>query len=455
MISMTTYSLIIKKILKIGDNMFAPNYEKKDSIAYIHKLFFQLLLLDTNKKISISEKYNFFYYTINNFLMPIEYLEEFINYFCKIQRTYKLLNSFIAIYKYKKAKIVVNVDMCLNEININDKNVICILHYNSKYLFHINDLINIINTALTNSRNFFSEPVSIKNPYNNLPFEKSTLYNIYFYIKYHTHFQPKFFNNFFDCDFNLNIFAQQNEYLLREYIINNYVYKSTAVVLKKEIDSMLIMFNRKYVYEKHKYNIKIDKSFPVNKLIKIMQPYLLLYCISHYSLLEYRRKEAAQCLNKKLISFYKFNPLFGRKKYKIEFIQCENFKKKITGKRIIYDDRHILFNNIEQQNKYFLNDHLKCTESALTIFPIEFNNNNFSGRYYESDYDTDTIYDEDREEDGDDVEVDVEVDDEDEEEDEGEEVEQNNIQENDTIYDQDEPYDQDEADEADEIDSIS
>ena len=153
-----------------------------------------------------------------------------------------------------------------------------------------------------------------------------------------------------------------------------------------------------------------------------MQPYLLLYCISHYSLLEYRRNEAEQVLNKKLINFYKFNPLFGRKKYKIEVVQCENFKKKITGKTIVYDDRHILFNNVEQQNIYFLTDHLKCTGNPLSIIPIDFNNNNNNNiiRVYGSDSDTsegdrdnddDNIYEEDDEvieQDGDYIEENIE-----------------------------------------------
>ena len=41
-------------------------------------------------------------------------------------------------------------------------------------------IINIIETAIGNSPNFFSEPLSPLNPYNNQEFTISTLYNIYF-----------------------------------------------------------------------------------------------------------------------------------------------------------------------------------------------------------------------------------------------------------------------------------
>ena len=50
-------------------------------------------------------------------------------------------------------------------------------------LINPNDLIKIINTSLTNTSSFFIEPLPIKNPYNNIPFNKSVLYNIYFFIK--------------------------------------------------------------------------------------------------------------------------------------------------------------------------------------------------------------------------------------------------------------------------------
>ena len=86
-----------------------------------------------------------------------------------------------------KAKIVVDFDLCLNPIEHNNKNSICLFQENKKYYFRINDLINIINNALCNSPNFFSDTLITKNPYNNIAFNKSTLYNIYFNITTKTH----------------------------------------------------------------------------------------------------------------------------------------------------------------------------------------------------------------------------------------------------------------------------
>ena len=353
---MTTYSLIVKNIIKIENNFFNFNY-KDDGINGIFKILFDSNLC---KEITIKEKYKFFIDTLNDFYIKgTKKEEEFINYFCKIQKTYNLLNRLVYNYKYKKAKIVVNTDMGLNELTPNAKNVICILNNGSKYLFHINDIIKIINTSLTNSHMFFSEPLSIKNPYNNLPFDKSTLYNIYFFIRFNTNYYPELLFKFFDIDFNLTIFKNKNEYLLRENAINNFVYKSTSKILVDEINDMISDYN--FLYKRNK--ILIDDDFPKDKLIKIFQPYLLLYATAQYAFLKHKKTEAIFFFKLSLKSFQTFNPQFGRKKYRLIIGYKKNFEKFIKEKIIEFDDRHIKFNDVEYQNKIFLKDHLKYEES--------------------------------------------------------------------------------------------
>ena len=372
---MTTYSSIIKNIIKTENNVFNYNY-KDDGVNGIIKIFFNSYL---NQEINIKTKYKFFMDTINIFCIKgTQKEEEFINFFCKIQKTYNLLNKFLYRYKYKKAKIVVNTDMCLNEIILNSKNVICIYQNDSKYLFHINDLIKIINTSLTNSYMFFSEPVSVKNPYNNLPFDKSTLYNIYFYVIFNTNYHPELLFKFFDVDFNLTIFKNKNEYLLREKIIYNFVYKSTSQILVDEIKSMIFDFN----YREKINKIIIDVDFPKEILIKVFQPYLLLYVISQYGFLQYKKTEASIILKKTLKRFQKFNPQFGRKKYKLLMGHRKNFTKYVKKKLIEFDDRHIKFNDVDYQNEMFLTDHLKYEEinyeitRLRTFFAFNFIRNN-------------------------------------------------------------------------------
>jgi hypothetical protein len=148
---------------------------------------------------------------------------------------------------------------------------------------------------------------------------------------------------------------------LREYSINNFVYKSNSESLKNEIENMIEIFNLRYC--KKNEEITIDKDFPKDKLIKIFQPYLLLFVLSEYAYLSFKKKEALYFFKIGLQKFQSFNPQFGRKKFKIIMGHKKNFKKYIKGKLIEFDDRHIKFNDIKKQNREFLTDHLKYEET--------------------------------------------------------------------------------------------
>ena len=356
---METYKLVIKKIINTDINFFAPDYIEDKTIKYYIKMSFCLFVKDVN----IENKYKKLSQALEGFLLTDKQKqEEFIDYFYKIQKTYNVLNRLVYNYKFKKTKIVVNTDMGLNELSETDKNVITIIDNNSKYLFHVNDLIKIINTSLTNSYLFFSEPKSTKNPYNNLPFNKSTLYNIYFHIRNKTDYYPELLFKFFDCNFNLTKFKFLNENLLREYSIENYVYKSPSNIIEGDINRMIKNFNLLCEKARVKNKILIDEDFPINKLVTIMKPYLFLYCKALYSFHPQIKKEYSDLFKVSMIRFNKFNPQFGRKKYKILYKTTKYFKKRICGKEIVFDDNYVNFYDNEKDNETFLSDHLKYHE---------------------------------------------------------------------------------------------
>jgi hypothetical protein len=352
---MSTLGLIIKNIVKTETDFFSPEY-KNDGANGTIRIYFHILL---SSDLSIKQQYKFFKETPGSFLMSGNE-NVFIDYFCRVKKTYNVLNRFAYNYKYKRAKIVADRDLCLNELKITDPNVICIYQDNARYLFHVNDMIQIIDTSLTNAFMFFSEPMPIKNPYNNLPFNKSTLYNIYFFIKFNTRLYPELLIKFYNCSFNLTEFKHANEYLLREYSIRNFVYKSSQDDLVDEINDMIEQYNTYCKSRKLKNKITIDDEFPKDKMIKIFQPYLILYITSKYAFLEHDRSYNLFALRTGLLRFNKFNPIFGRKVHRIQYGQTKDFKRKICGKIVAFNDAHIGFNRIEKQNREFLSDHLTC-----------------------------------------------------------------------------------------------
>jgi len=347
---MSIINYITKKIINLDNNIFSLNYDNSDQIDSIFKILFYSLANNSYKS-----KFIMFIETLNSFLQFSR--EKFIQYFCKIQKTYRALCRFAFLYKYKKSLISITTDMGLNNIDADNKNAICIYHSNTRYLFIINDLIRIINTSLTNSPMFFIEPLPSKNPYNNLPFTKSNLYNIYFFIRFNTSIYDDLFFKFFNCNFDLSLFYDKYEYLLREYSIHNFIKNLSITDFVKEIKIMLSEYN--YVNKKNK--IEIDKDFSKNKLIQIMKPYFTLYLQSNYSLITIIKLKSRINLNNKLKKFQKFNPLFGRKIIKLNYKIDTKFKKKSFVKCYEFNDKHIAF--YDNDCKKFLTNQLSINDS--------------------------------------------------------------------------------------------
>jgi len=336
---MNTFFLIIQKYFKITNNTL-QNLNSLQKIIYF--------MFTCKKEYSLKIKFKYFIDEINNIFLTEEQKDDFINIFCKIQKTYLALSKFAYIYKYKKAKIVVDFDLCLNPIDINNKNTICLFQKKYKFYFKINDLINIIDTALSNSPNFFSDSLISKNPYNNVPFNKSTLYNIYFNIREKTYIIPELIHKFFLCDFNLNKFEKEFEYLIREHAIQKYIKNSDTDTLYNSILTMIASYNYTTINI-----IKIHQNFPKKQLVNIMKPYLHLYYLYKYSLIVTKKETSKNILYIKLNSFYMFNPAFGRQQIKVQSIFSKN--KKIYKNIYTYNDKHISF---YKDSKTFLTSHL-------------------------------------------------------------------------------------------------
>jgi hypothetical protein len=351
---MHTFHLIIKKIIDID------NYQQNNGYIFdnIYKVTFSIFI---NKAYSMQDKFLFLNESLENIFHTDEIKKQISDYFQKFQKTYYAFSRLAHLYKYKKAKIMVNTDLIMNEIRENDKYVYCLFQNNCKYLFNIHELVKIIHNSIANSYHFFSSPVPIKNPYNNIIFDKSTLYNIYFFIQEKTKLHPELFYYFFKTNFNLNEFVKKYQYILRKFSIKNYLINSSKNTIVNNIECMIDHYNSDINYRE--YQIIIDKTFPKDLLIQIMKPYLELFLTSQYCLLYTDRIQSKKTLHKMLMAFNKFNPLFGRKTYKKSpnFIDVfsRNSNNSDNSAKIDYNTKHINFYEIENRKykKEFLYNH--------------------------------------------------------------------------------------------------
>lgn len=305
-------------------------FEKKTLYFQIY-FFISSMSYFYNKSINIKveNKYKLYKNFTNNIFLSKELKENFNIIFFKSQKTYLSLLKFSNIIRHKISKEKVNTDLCMDIINPNSKFSIVLYHHNSKYFFLLTDLINIIQTAITNSNNndLFSYPLEPKNPYNNIPFTKINLYNIYFYIKETFLTVPYWIQLFFLSDFNIRKFFIDNEQSLREFTIRNYVNNSSVSSISSlyiEIKNLLKFCNIKF---------EIHKDFPKKELVDIFRPYIYLYLI-HEDYIEGTDKKyiSKDILKNKMNEFYKYNNNFGKK--------FMNVKKKIDNSNDILDNKY-------------------------------------------------------------------------------------------------------------------
>jgi hypothetical protein len=300
--------------------------------------------------------------------------------FSETQKHYHAFAKLAMIWKHKRYVVQVDYDLYMTPLCRNAKNVFTLLQQNKLYLFSAANLCHIITTALSHAPDFFVEPLLIKNPYNNVPFSKSSLYNIYFFIKNSTFIMPLLFHQYFMTDFDLSTFLDKNENIIRDISINTHIRNGSTDSLYFSAFTMLNEHNRKH--PKHK--IKIDTGFPKDKLVNCMRPYLELYMISRYSNEDSKGQTAEKMLQYKLNKLYKYNPNFGKKIIKLKNIKMFG---RLMRREITYCDNMPIF--IEPYDREtFQNSHLEIAEFIFDN-EVDVQNNTYNTGYDRDDNDDD------------------------------------------------------------------
>lgn len=303
-------------------------YKFQSNHYYLISLLSDIVKYKDNLTGALQEKYACYQNTRNNSFMRENDKISFFQIFESCQKHYLSLSKFVNIVKFKKLKPANQYDMYLNNFN---KDVCTIIQTNRKYLFTLFDLKEIINTNLSNLDYGFVDVTSIKNPYNNIPFSLSNLYNIYFYFKFHYYNLPNLFHLFFLSNFDLAYFERHYEYQIKKQNLQNKIKSLTPKNKREEIINMFKLYNK--FHKKNKIEIPQD-DFPDDSLCSIMNNYLKIYLSYKNSSTQNDKNMHKDELFHRLKQFQNFNPTFGR----------TYIYRRIKKRAIEYDDKHPRFN---------------------------------------------------------------------------------------------------------------
>jgi len=255
---------------------------------------------------------------INNIFMPDNLKEDVFTIFSNAQNLYKKINKLIHKYHLRKMKHMNNTDLFLTDMDsIKNHLKITLNDNNALYVFKLADLSSMIHKALSRvTTEMFPEPIQIRNPYNNIPFSKANLYNIYFALKYSSFSLPILFQLYFNYEFNFQKFCDESECLSKDISINLHIDSFSTRQLYFKIMSML---TDTQFFGSIIQNWKIHRDFPKSVVMNTFKPYLITYYHSKYSINPQKRIRNKQEVIKKLKIFRKQNPLFGRKNISFDY----------------------------------------------------------------------------------------------------------------------------------------
>jgi len=310
-------------------NIFSQNTNNQNTVVDYYKYMYINSICNHetsryasyyNRKMFYTNKFTYLKEIINNgFLLDCQ-KDEIVMFLYKIQVVYRGFCRLAYIYKFKKSKkFDTNTDLYGNELsNIKDMLKIDLLLHNMRYEFRLSDLITMLISNLTHSPDFFAEPLPTKNPYTNIAFTRSELYNIYFKVKNSTLNMPTLLSEYFKADFKIKRFLMSNESIIRNYSITDYVNNSSTILLYREIIHILKQ------YKDYIPNIKINKKFDKNIVVNKFKSALLLYFKSMYSFGQTEQIWAGNMLIKELIIINKTDPTFGNYSDKNNIFKLNN-----------------------------------------------------------------------------------------------------------------------------------
>lgn len=357
---------------------------KKEIEKNEHAAHFIGLLNNINTVYSRYYKFRLIQKCNENIFISQTIKNEFLSCFSKAQKKYNSMVRLQHIYLFHKAEYRNDVDTLLSPIDSTMRNVVIVFHKKSKYLFRNYEMNKIIKSALCNHDEFDTAvPLPCKNPYNNIPFSKAQLINIYNQMLYSTQQIDPLVTYYYNNGFNLKLFHNKYYSNMNQQYIND---KYNSLYTKKQIIHQ--------VKEMVNYMCDItngDLKFPKNEDTYIdLKPYLKLYYLSEYSSDDFIKHRSLQELKFRLKKILRENPKYGKrtrktKNYFTTEDQSTFLKQLKTG--------NILCKTPSKEYEY--NTNLKRTpfhyDNTLDGFTTSHENNSFV-HFEEFPYDDEIVY---------------------------------------------------------------
>ena len=284
----TGISYIFKKYLLKNDikpvctTAFYVNiYFLQNVFHYFNKKYESEKSIFHTKDLSSSEMRGIFYKHIlsNGFLKDVE-RESLVELYYNVSKIYYTLQRFarrLMLTKIKRAEIT--TDLCMNELSeCHEKHKITIIDRNVLYEFKLTDLLNIVNTALSNYTDVcLIDPLPIKNPYTNLEFSTANLYNIFYKVCDALPVPPILLYKFYLAEFDITSFTVQNDTYLMNNAICNYVKTGDSYELYHDVLNIFEKFKTTILKNValYRYIEKNNATVILNECRNILRLYYL------------------------------------------------------------------------------------------------------------------------------------------------------------------------------------
>tara|TARA_B100000963_G_C22615601_1_gene667168 strand:- start:1468 stop:2589 length:1122 start_codon:yes stop_codon:yes gene_type:complete len=276
---------------------FYPKYEIFNEILYVSNFKCKNSLLfkyEIDKKSQWVHSFFFLQKILNGF-------RKFIFYY-RIKYKIKIYNeSNLLLEKFKSNEPVYNLYDFENKNSKNNNIITC-------YRFNCSELYNICEKNIVNYDHLLMyDTIDLKNPYNNITFNASQLYNIYFFLRYNCLKCISLYTLYFSCNFDKSFFILKHDNSLRDHVINDF-YKTLTT-------------EEKYSY----FNKIIDEYYPIkmyyleldinvyNDLYNSKKHLIYNYLFFKYSYNKNLSRVHICEIDKQLKHVYDINPMLGRK----------------------------------------------------------------------------------------------------------------------------------------------